>query len=142
VAAGRSSILIAETSDSVTALNQRARADRILAGQVAVEGVSLHDGTVAGRGDTIVTRENNRHLTTGKGWVKNGDTWTVIDSHDDGSLTVQRRGARGRRGRVALPADYVAEHVELGYAITAHRAQGATVNTAHLVVHSSSMTRC
>lgn len=34
-----------------------------------------------------------------------------------------------------------AEHVELGYAITAHRAQGATVDTAHLLVNSSSMTR-
>ncbi|WP_188893451.1 MobF family relaxase [Microlunatus endophyticus] len=141
IAAGRSSILIAETSDTVTALNQRARADRILAGQVAVEGVALHDGTAAGAGDTIVTRNNDRRLTTGKGWVKNGDTWTVVDAHTDGSLTVQRPGARGRRGRVVLPADYVAEHVELGYAITAHRAQGATVDTAHLVVHSSSMTR-
>ncbi|MGH3157153.1 MAG: ATP-dependent DNA helicase, partial [Streptosporangiaceae bacterium] len=141
VAAGRSSILIAETSDTVTALNQRARADRILAGQVAVEGVGLHDGAVAGEGDTIVTRNNDRRLTTGRSWVKNGDAWTVIESHEDGSLTVQRPGARGRRGQVVLPADYVAEHVELGYAITAHRAQGATVDTAHLVVHSSQMTR-
>jgi conjugative relaxase-like TrwC/TraI family protein len=140
-AAGRSSILIAETSDTVIALNQRARGDRVLAGQVAVEGVALHDGTIAGQGDTIVTRNNDRRLTAGKGWVKNGDAWTVIDSHEDGSLTVQRPGSRGRRGRVTLPADYVAEHVELGYAITAHRAQGATVDTAHLVVHSSSMTR-
>jgi conjugative relaxase-like TrwC/TraI family protein len=140
-AAGRSSILIAETSETVTALNQRTRADRILAGQVEVGGVALPDGTVAGRGDTIVTRENDRRLSTGMGWVKNGDAWTVIESHEDGSLTVQRPGSRGRRGRVVLPAGYVAEHVELGYAITAHRAQGATVDTAHLVVHSSSMTR-
>ncbi len=140
-AAGRSSILVAETSDTVTALNNRARADRILAGQVAVEGVALHNGTVAGEGDTIVTRNNDRRLTTGRAWVKNGDTWTVIASHEDGSLTVQRPGPRGRRGRVILPAGYVADHVELGYAITAHRAQGATVDTAHLVVHSSSMTR-
>jgi conjugative relaxase-like TrwC/TraI family protein len=140
-AAGRSSILIAETSDTVTALNQRARADRVLAGQVAVEGVALHDGTIAGRGDTIVTRENNRRLSAGKGWVKNGDAWIVVKSHEDGSLTVQRPGAHGRRSRVTLPAVYVAEHVDLGYAITAHRAQGSTVDTAHLVVHSSSMTR-
>jgi conjugative relaxase-like TrwC/TraI family protein len=141
VAAGQSSVLIAETSETVIALNQRARADRVLAGQVAVEGVGLHDGTMAGQGDTIVTRHNDRRLCTGKGWVKNGDAWTVIESHEDGRLTVQRPGVRGRRGRVTLPADYVAEHVELGYAITAHRAQGATVDTAHLVVHSSSMTR-
>lgn len=141
VAAGRSSILIAETSDTVTALNQRARIDRVLAGQVAVDGVSLHDGTTAGRGAIIVTRENDRRLSTGKGWVKNGDRWTVEQTHDDGRLTIHRCGARGRRSRVTLPAAYVTEHVELGYAITAHRAQGATVDTAHLLVHSSSMTR-
>ncbi|HVW40231.1 MAG TPA: MobF family relaxase [Amycolatopsis sp.] len=140
-ARGKTSILIAETTETVTALNQRARIDRVLAGQVTVGGVSLHDGTVAGRGDVIVTRENDRRLSTGKGWVKNGDRWTVRDVCADGSLTIQRSGVRGRRGRVTLPADYVAEHVELGYAITAHRAQGATVDTAHLLVHSSSMIR-
>jgi conjugative relaxase-like TrwC/TraI family protein len=140
-AAGRASILIAETSETVTALNNRARTDRVLARQVSPRGVGLHDGTVAGQGDSIVTRQNDRRLSTGKGWVKNGDQWTVLHAHADGSLTVRRQGARGRRGRVTLPAGYVAEHVELGYAITAHRAQGATVDTAHLLVHSSSMTR-
>ena len=42
--------------------------------------------------------------------------------------------ARKHGGAVVLPADYVAEHVDLGYAITAHRAQGLTVDTAHVVV--------
>jgi hypothetical protein len=37
-------------------------------------------------------------------------------------------------GGVVLPAAYVAEHVELGYASTAHRAQGRTVDTAHAMV--------
>ena len=32
---------------------------------------------------------------------------------------------------------YVAEHVDLGYAITAHRAQGMTVDTAHVLVTGS-----
>jgi hypothetical protein len=69
VVAGRSSILIAETSDTVTALNNRARADQVLAGQVALEDINLRDGTIAGQGDTIVTRNNDRHLTTGRGWA-------------------------------------------------------------------------
>ncbi len=33
-----------------------------------------------------------------------------------------------------LPADYVADHVELGYATTIHRAQGATLDTAHALL--------
>lgn len=141
VAAGRESILIAETTETVTALNQRARGDRVLAGQVSPNGVRLHDGTIAGRGDTIITRHNDRRLATGKGWVKNGDHWTVLHAHHDGRLTVRRHGARRPRGTITLPAGYIAEHVELGYAITAHRAQGTTVDTAHLLIHSSSMTR-
>lgn len=140
-AAGKASIVIAETTDTVTTLNNRARTDRILAGQVDLDGVALHDGTLAGRGDVIVTRHNDRRLATGAGWVKNGDRWTVLRAHADGSLTVRRPGTSRRHGTVTLPAKYVAESVELGYAITAHRAQGATVDTAHLVVHSSSMTR-
>lgn len=36
-----------------------------------------------------------------------------------------------------LPAEYAAEHVELAYATTAHRAQGRTVATAHAMVSST-----
>lgn len=35
---------------------------------------------------------------------------------------------------LTLPAAYVAAHVELGYATTAHRAQGDTVDTAHALM--------
>ena len=39
-----------------------------------------------------------------------------------------------------MDAHYVAEHVQLGYAVTAHRAQGATVDTCHVIV-AAGMTR-
>lgn len=39
-----------------------------------------------------------------------------------------------------LAGDYTAAHVELGYATTAHRAQGATVDTSHAIV-TTAMTR-
>ncbi|NED99291.1 MobF family relaxase [Phytoactinopolyspora halotolerans] len=131
-AAGLASLLIAPDAATVRDLNERARADRVAAGQVALDGVPLHDGTTAGRGDRIVTRLNNRKLATGpRSWVKNGDQWTVRTRHADGSLTVTR--ATGGQP-VTLPAAYVAEHVELAYACTAHRAQGATVDTAHTLV--------
>ncbi|TFD49566.1 hypothetical protein E3T55_10795 [Cryobacterium frigoriphilum] len=38
---------------------------------------------------------------------------------------------------MVLPAAYVTEHVELGYAVTSHRAQGLTTDTAHVVVATS-----
>jgi conjugative relaxase-like TrwC/TraI family protein len=139
--AGVTTALIAETGDTVSALNQRARADRILADEVSADGVTLADGSQAGRGDEILTRRNDRRLRTGRsGWVKNGDRWIVIRHRRDGSLTV-RRAEASRGGVVTLPSDYVAEHVELAYAITAHRAQGITLDTGHCVVHSAGMTR-
>ncbi len=39
-----------------------------------------------------------------------------------------------------LPAAYVRQHVELGYAVTSYRAQGITTDTAHVVV-APGMTR-
>ena len=51
-------------------------------------------------------------------------------------MQVQRLGTTVG-GSVTLPAAYVAEHVDLGYAVTAHRAQGMTVDTSHVVVTGS-----
>jgi hypothetical protein len=42
-------------------------------------------------------------------------------------------------GVAHLPAEYASTHVELGYATTAHRAQGRTVDTAHAFVTSTTM---
>lgn len=137
-AAGLRTILVAETLAAVTELNERARHDRVTAGEVTATGVRLHDGTQAGRGDLVVTRKIDRRLSTGRGWVKNNDRWRVTGQHLDGSLTVRRAGSRGS---VRLPAPYVAAHVELGYAVTVQRSQGLTVDTAHALVNSPAMTR-
>lgn len=134
--AGRTSLMVAANSDTVDELNARAREWRVRAGQVAQDGVRCGDGTVIGVGDVIVTRLNVRALTTGRGWVKNGDDWVVTATNQDGSLQVSRTGG----GRAAvLPADYVREHVELGYASTAHRSQGRTVDTAHAYVAATTL---
>jgi conjugative relaxase-like TrwC/TraI family protein len=130
--AGRVSLLIADTNATVAELNARARADRITWGLVAPHGHRLHDATRAGVGDRVVTRHNDRHLSTGPAsWVKNGDTWVVRRTHDDGAMSVVRAGGGTA---ITLPAHYVARHVELAYAATAHRTQGDTVDTTHAVV--------
>jgi ATP-dependent exoDNAse (exonuclease V) alpha subunit len=143
-AAGRTSLLAAADNATVTELNQRVRTGLVAAGKVAANGVELRDGTTAGVGDLIVTRENARRIRTTDGrWVRNGDTWHVTAVHPDGALTVQETNAQRnqrKRGHVLLDAHYVAEHVQLGYAVTVHRAQGATVDSCHVVV-SPGMTR-
>lgn len=131
---GLVSLLIAETRDDVTTLNQRARADLVLDGTLTPgQEVELTDGTTAGVGDTIITRRNDRRLRNGKGWVRNGDTWTIKDVRDDGSVAIRKTGRRFG-GSIVLPASYVANHVDLGYAVTAHRAQGVTVDASHVLV--------
>ncbi|MFE6507637.1 MobF family relaxase [Nocardioides sp. NPDC057767] len=133
---GRTSILVAESTDLVRSLNTRARADRILSDATdSTRETSLCDGTYASPGDVIITRRNDRRNRTSSGlWVRNGDLWQVKAVRRNGSLAVHAAGHR--RATVVLPREYVAEHVELGYAITAHRAQGLTVDTAHVLASS------
>jgi hypothetical protein len=65
-----SSVLVAVTADDVTALNARARAERVDCGQVEADGQALADDNCAGVGDWVVTRANLRGLTCrhGKDW--------------------------------------------------------------------------
>lgn len=138
--AGRATVLVSDSNESVTALNTRARTDLILDGVVrGPREAGLQDGTRAATGDVVITRRNDRRLRVGRGWVRNGDRWNVMDVRDDGSMSLQRAGATWG-ATVIVPADYVAEHVELGYAVTSYRAQGITTDTAHVLVDSA-MTR-
>jgi conjugative relaxase-like TrwC/TraI family protein len=100
---GHHALLIVPTIDDVVALNLQARALRLDRGHVDPhDTITLHDGTLASRGDYIVTRFNNRRLTLpatatadrtrdgGRDFVKNGDTWRVLRVGTNGSLTVTR----------------------------------------------------
>lgn len=138
---GIDTILIAPDARTVAALNARAHRDRVADGLVTATGVASAAGEVIGVGDRIVTRRNERTLRPeGAGptsYVRNGDLWTVTQTHADGSLTAMRtRSATGAgHTSVQLPAQYVARDVELGYASTTHRAQGITVDHAHVLAH-------
>ena len=138
VTAGKQSIMIASTNETVIRLNDLAQAHAIEHGQVSTDAgaVALHNSSRAHLGDTIVTRKNARRLivNSGQDFVKNGDLWRVTGLHDDGRITAQHTG---HGGKVTLPAEYVQESVELGYAATIHRAQGSTVDTAHALVDAS-----
>jgi len=80
-------------------------------------------------GDVVITRRNNRRLPVGNlDWVKNGDRWRVTDVLRNGSIQVQSLHSRYS---VSLPAAYVRDWVELGYATTIHGAQGITADTMH-----------
>ncbi|MGE3813354.1 MAG: MobF family relaxase [Candidatus Nanopelagicales bacterium] len=143
---GASALLLAVDGATVAALNHRARTDRVAAGLVDdTTTVRLADGLTAGAGDVVVTRRNDRRLTTtAGGHVRNGTRWTLTTIHTDGSAELTAHSGTGPEGtdqdRVRVPADYVRRHLELGYATTIHRAQGLTVDHTHLLA-TEGMTR-
>ena len=73
--------MIAGDLGTVGELNARAQADRMAAGSVSGDRVAVAGGAMAGIGDQVVTRQNNRRMATGKRWVRNGDQWSVTGSH-------------------------------------------------------------
>ncbi|SDT92411.1 MobF family relaxase [Gordonia westfalica] len=132
-AQGRDTVMIAATRDTVNALNERARADRLAAIDPHLHGpeLRLSDGLSASVGDIISTRSNRRDLrVSATDWVRNGDRWRVTHIGADGTLTAQHLDLNRH---VQLPADYVAEHTTLGYASTIHAAQGMTADTCHVI---------
>jgi hypothetical protein len=134
---GLDAIMLAPTRELVSQLNQRARTHRLTTAPEenrpeASRVARLADGNPASVGEQVITRANNRTLRlTRTDWVKNGDRWTVLEVGRGGGLTV-RHNLNGRT--VRLPAAYVAESVELGYATTVHTAQGVTADTMHGLV--------
>ncbi|WP_320536132.1 MobF family relaxase [Pseudarthrobacter sp. IC2-21] len=141
ISAGRSSILIAADNETVSMLNERAQADRAIQGAVDAEHtIPLSDGLRAGTGDTVIARRNNRHITdSGGDFIRNGTMLDVVRTGGlNGSLTAVRRDTGAI---VTLHRDYVESSVELGYATTAHRSQGITVDTGHTVVTQGRLTR-
>ncbi|WP_052500536.1 MobF family relaxase [Arthrobacter sp. SPG23] len=138
---GKTSILIAADNDTVGMLNQRAQADRVVQGAVDAEkSVALSDGLHAGAGDTVIARLNDRSITDSCGdFIRNGAMLDVVRTgRRDGSLTAVRRD---NGATICLSRNYVEASVELGYATTAHRSQGITVDTGHTVVTQGRLTR-
>ena len=131
--AGLDCVMLAPTRELVAELNARARADRLLAaGGPPGPEVALRDGNKASVGDTVISRRNDRSQPiTATDWVKNGDRWTVTAVHRSGFLDVAQVGTNRR---TTLPATYVRDSVELGYAATVHAAQGITADSCHTVL--------
>ena len=125
-------LVLAGDNATVDELAGRCRAALVRSGEVERDGARLARG-FAGIGDEVVTLRNDRRLRpSAEDFVRNGARWRVIDRHADGALVVT--ALSGTTGSVALPAAYVAEHVALAYALTVHKAQGATSERAVVLV--------
>jgi hypothetical protein len=127
-AAGLDALMLAPTREQVAQLNAAARQARLNGVRPGWQA-DLADGNQASVADVVITRRNNRSLNSGEtAWVRNGDRWRVTAVHRDGSIDVQHLR---NHHQLTLPAAYVAESVELGYATTIHAAQGVTADVCH-----------
>jgi ATP-dependent exoDNAse (exonuclease V) alpha subunit len=129
-AVGRDVLMLGRTRADVDHLNTLAKTAAQATGES--HGPELASGPHSWQtGDIVRTRRNNRRIPVGDSHVKNGDRYRVLSLTTDGGLLVDDLTGRGR---TMLPASYVAEHVDYGWATTIDAAQGATADVAVLLV--------
>lgn len=122
-----SGLLIAHNNTTVTELNQQARTH--LAVSNRLHGPTLEAGErVFQAGDRILCRQNQTRLG-----VLNGDLATVVSADPDHrTLTVRLDRDPETRN---LPVWYLEQgHVDYGYAMTGHKAQGVTTDRTFVIV--------
>lgn len=143
-----SRIILAYTRDDVRDLNTLARAQMRAAGALQCEDQAVQTERGArdfAGGDRIMFLRNERGLgaaaagrSGGRGGVavKNGTLGTVLEVAAKGErLTVRldRGGADEKAGEVVTFDVREYGHVDHGYASTVHKAQGVTVDRAHVL---------
>ncbi|MFH6787386.1 Ti-type conjugative transfer relaxase TraA [Methylobacterium sp. MA0201] len=122
-----SSVILAYTRDDVRGLNELARARVRAAGELgADQAVATERGERSfAPGDRVMFLRNERGMG-----VKNGTLGTLERIEGGSSLTVRLDGAESMRVSFDLK-DYA--HIDHGYAATVHKAQGVTVDRAHVL---------
>ena len=116
--------MIALRRSEVDALNQSARERMQRAGRLGVE-ITSESGLQLAAGDRVVLRRND-HASR----LMNGMRGTISTVDSQRGVTIET----DRGGTLAVARDYVdAGHVQHGYAITGHQAQGMTVERAFVL---------
>jgi len=117
--------MVAHRRADVADLNQRARALMAADRRLGEQEVTFHERAFA-VGDRVIARRNDRRID-----IVNGARGTVVDVDPaQRSLAVSVTGG----DVVKLDASYLdAGHLDHGYALTAHAAQGATVDKAFIL---------
>ncbi len=123
---GEDAVMIALRRDDVDELNVRARTLLVATGTID-DTHALHVAQRPGGerrfsvGERVVCLRNDRRIGVHNALV---GTVTALD-HDTGSLTLTSTSGTEHH----IPAGYLADgHLDYGYAITIHKAQGATVD--------------
>ncbi|PTB86867.1 hypothetical protein C9940_00615 [Pseudidiomarina aestuarii] len=120
-----SSLMLAGTRADVAAINRAARA--AIADQLTGESTTIN-GHEFQSGDRVLFTKNSK-----KFGVKNGTLGTVLLSLDGGKMAILLDDV----GRTVIVDGEQYESVQHGYAVTVHKAQGLTVDSAYVLAHES-----
>ncbi|HEY2935284.1 MAG TPA: MobF family relaxase [Gaiellaceae bacterium] len=120
----RGNAMLAHRRADVRDLNDAARTLLLRAGRLGPEALELGEREFR-VGDRVLCRRNDPRLG-----VRNGTRATIVDL-DDRSVTLRTDKGASRR----VPLAYSADHLEHGYALTGHAAQGATVERAFVFLN-------
>ena len=116
-------VMLAYHRRDVDDLNQAARA--LMREQHGLGGEAV---TVGGReygvGEQVLCRCNDNRLS-----VRNGMRGTILDLNDNGFLVRDQGGVKRH-----VTFSYAAEHLDYGYALTGHAAQGLTVDRTYVLL--------
>lgn len=119
-----SPVLLAWRRADVAALNRTARIDQIAKGDVRGPELEATGGRRYAVGDQVVMLTSDREAR----WVTSDRG--AITGIDGGALTI---GFGPKRTVTLAGSDIDDEHLDHAYAVTVHRTQGATVDTAHVL---------
>lgn len=132
-------LMITDRNSAARALNAAARAALGLAGQGVAVQVTDREGHPSGQreiaaGDRIMARRNDRKIG-----LRNGDILTVTEIVQTGGAAAAIRARRDDGIEVEIKTeDYAC--LDHGYAVTVHKAQGATVKKATVLITEPAMT--
>jgi conjugative relaxase-like TrwC/TraI family protein len=127
----RDNLILASNNAEAGQLNRMAQAQRMVAGGLG-KGALRVAGSDFHRGDRVLFTRNSKRYR-----VQNGSLGTVTEvDAANGILTVKLD-----QGKLAVVPVQDYTHLKLGYALTTHKAQGATTENAYVLLGGPSQDR-
>ena len=132
----KDALLVCDTWEMADALNRRLH-DTLTEGPSVTAAREQHIRV----GDVIISRANdptiavhpgNKNTAQSLDQVRNGNRWRVAGLDTATNRLAAERLSDG--ARTVFEADYLTEHITLGYATTVHAAQGVTTDTCHALL--------
>ena len=137
-AANKDTILICDTWEIADALNRRLHDTLTTPGPTVKAARDQHIRV----GDVIMTRSNDATIDVKPGaerdrtrpidQVRNGNRWRVAAIDAETNRVAAER--LSDKARAVFDADYLTEHITLGYAATVHSAQGVTADSSYAIL--------